>query len=53
VIRILADPQVRISVTPSNTMVFAKYMNEVGSMKHMPASWKDYFWPVAHGYQGS
>ncbi|MEO9135781.1 MAG: ABC transporter substrate-binding protein [Casimicrobiaceae bacterium] len=52
-IQILADPQVRISVTPSNTMVFAKYMNDVGSIKRMPASWKDYFWPVAHGYQGS
>jgi NitT/TauT family transport system substrate-binding protein len=51
--RILADPQVRISVAPSNTMVFAKYMHEVGSLKRMPSSWKDYFWPVAHGFQGS
>jgi NitT/TauT family transport system substrate-binding protein len=52
-IRIRADPQVRISVTPFNTMIFAKYMNEVGSIKHLPASWKDYFWPVAHGFEGS
>src|SRR6185503_9716242 len=51
--KILADPQVRISVAPSNTMVFAHYMHDVGSIKHLPSSWKDYFWPVAHGFQGS
>ena len=51
--KILADPQVRISVAPSNTMVFAKYMHDVGSIKRMPSSWKDYFWPVAHAFQGS
>ncbi|MEP7139105.1 MAG: ABC transporter substrate-binding protein [Caldimonas sp.] len=52
-IQILADPQVRIGVTPLNTMVFAKYMHEVGSIKHLPASWKDYFWPIAQGLDGS
>ncbi|HZQ61129.1 MAG TPA: ABC transporter substrate-binding protein [Casimicrobiaceae bacterium] len=52
-VQILADPQVRISVTPFNTMVFAKYMHETGSIKHLPQSWKDYFWPVAHGLKGS
>ncbi len=52
-IQILADPQVRIGVTPFNTMVFAKYMHEVGSIKHMPASWKDYFWPIAQSLDGS
>jgi NitT/TauT family transport system substrate-binding protein len=52
-ITILSDPQVRIGVTPYNTMIFAKYMHDVGSIAHMPASWKDYFWPVAHGLAGS
>jgi len=52
-VKILADPQVRISVTPYNTMVFARYMHDVGTIKHMPASWKEYFWPVAQGLQGS
>jgi NitT/TauT family transport system substrate-binding protein len=51
--RILADPQVRISVTPFNTMVFAQYMHDVGSIRHLPASWREYFWPVAHGFKGS
>ncbi len=52
-VQIIADPQVRISVTPFNTMVFARYMHETGSIKRMPGSWKDYFWPVAHGLDGS
>jgi len=52
-VQIIADPQVRISVTPFNTMVFAKYMHETGSIKRLPQSWKDYFWPVAHGLNGS
>jgi NitT/TauT family transport system substrate-binding protein len=50
---ILGDPQVRIGITPSNTMIFAQYMHDVGSIAHMPASLKDYFWPVAHGLAGS
>jgi len=52
-VQIIADPQVRISVTPFNTMVFAKYMYETGTIKRMPQSFKDYFWPVAHGLKGS
>lgn len=52
-VKILSDPQVRIGVTPHNTMVFAKYMNEVGTLKRLPSSWRDYFWPVAQGLPGS
>ena len=51
-VKILSDPQVRIGVEPHNTMVFAKYMHDVGSLKRMPATWKDYFWPVAQGLPG-
>jgi hypothetical protein len=28
-------------------------MHDVGSIKHLPASWKDYFWPVSQGLDGS
>jgi NitT/TauT family transport system substrate-binding protein len=52
-VQIIADPQVRISVTPFNTMVFAKYMYETGGIKRMPSSWKEYFWPIAQGLNGS
>lgn len=52
-VTILGDPQVRIGITPYNTMIFARYMHEVGSIKHLPSGWKDYFWPVAQGLAGS
>jgi NitT/TauT family transport system substrate-binding protein len=52
-VAILGDPQVRLGVTPYNTLIFARYMHDVGSIKHLPASWKDYFWPVAQGLAGS
>jgi NitT/TauT family transport system substrate-binding protein len=52
-VAILADPQARISTTPFNTMLFAIFMKETGSMKKTPASWKDYFFPVAHQLPGS
>lgn len=52
-VAILSDPQTRISTTPFNTMVFANYMKETGAIKHAPASWKDYFFPVAYGFPGS
>lgn len=51
-VEILSDPQVRISTTPFNTMLFANYMKEAGSIKKAPASWKDYFFPVAHKLPG-
>lgn len=51
-VEILTDPQVRISTTPFNTMLFANYMKESGSIKKTPASWKDYFFPVAHRLAG-
>jgi NitT/TauT family transport system substrate-binding protein len=50
---ILSDPQARISTTPFNTMLFAKFMHEAGSIRKAPASWKDYFFPVAHRLPGS
>jgi NitT/TauT family transport system substrate-binding protein len=51
-VEILTDKQVRISTTPFNTMLFANYMKESGSIRKTPASWKDYFFPVAHKLSG-
>jgi NitT/TauT family transport system substrate-binding protein len=51
-VEILTDPQVRVSTTPFNTMLFANYMKDAGSIKKTPASWKDYFFPVAHKLPG-
>ena len=38
---------------PQGTMKFAAHLNKVGSLKTMPASWKDYYLPVAHDLPGN
>jgi NitT/TauT family transport system substrate-binding protein len=50
---ILNDPDVEFTVTPKNTMAFAKFMHSIGSVKVMPESWKDMFFPLVHSMQGS
>ena len=51
--RIIADPENGWSQTPQRVMVFAEFMHKTGSVKRLPASWKDLFMPDAHGLQGT
>jgi len=51
--KIVAGPQVRWTLTPENTMKYADFMAEVGTLKAKPASWKDYFFPEIHDAKGS
>jgi len=51
--RVVSGPQVRWTMTPENTMKFARFMVTNGMMKDVPASWKDYFFPDIHGTNGS
>lgn len=51
--KIVTGPQVRWTMTPENTMKYADFMAEVGTLKAKPASWKDYFFPEIHGEKGS
>lgn len=37
---------------PRNTMPFALFLARTGAIKARPASWKDYFWETAHGFDG-
>ena len=46
------EPQVRWTMVPERTMVWAEFMASVGTLKVKPVSWKDYFWPEAHGMEG-
>ncbi len=50
---ILNDPQVEFTMTPKGIMKFAEFMNEVGTLKTKPASWKDVFLPEIHELPGS
>jgi NitT/TauT family transport system substrate-binding protein len=38
---------------PQGTMKFAEHLHRAGSLKRMPASWKDYYLPAAHDAPGS
>lgn len=51
--KILNDPENVFTTTPQNVMKYAEFMHKVGSIKEMPASWKDLFFPEIHDKQGS
>jgi NitT/TauT family transport system substrate-binding protein len=46
-------PQGPWTMTPENSMKFAKFMARVGTISHEPASWKDYFHSPIHDLAGS
>ena len=49
----IADPDVEYTTTPAKLMVLVDFMHKVGRLKRRPESWKDLFFPAAHGLQGS
>jgi NitT/TauT family transport system substrate-binding protein len=53
VVKILAGPQVTWTLTPENSMKYADFMYEVGSIKTKPESWKDIFFPEVYDLPGS
>lgn len=38
---------------PRNTYKFAEFLHKIGRLPTMPTGWKDYFFPIAHGLDGS
>ncbi|GAC1424477.1 MAG: ABC transporter substrate-binding protein [Candidatus Velthaea sp.] len=53
VTKIVSGAQVKWTTTPESTMVFATFMNRVGTLKNRPASWRDLFFPEIHHVRGS
>ncbi|GBE42668.1 MAG TPA: ABC transporter substrate-binding protein [Rhizobiales bacterium] len=52
--KMVGDPnEMLYSQTPERTMEFAKFMYSIGSIKNMPASWKDYYWENSYDQDGS
>ena len=45
--------EMHYSISPSRTMEFAKFMHSIGSIKNMPADWKEYFWENNYDLSGS
>jgi NitT/TauT family transport system substrate-binding protein len=51
--KMLNDPGIVFTTTPQNMMKYVAFMLKTGSIKNKPDSWKDLFFPNAHGLQGS
>ena len=49
----LLDPQRPDPLVPRNIVPFIDFTFRAGAIKVKPDSWKDLFFPVAHGWQGS
>jgi NitT/TauT family transport system substrate-binding protein len=50
---VLADPQVRFTLTPENVVKFVAFRVAIGTIRTMPGSWKDLFFPDIHHLIGS
>ncbi|NJO24022.1 MAG: ABC transporter substrate-binding protein, partial [Sphingomonadales bacterium] len=50
---LLASKNLEFTKTPSNVGKMIEFMHRVGLVKSKPASWKDLFFPEAHGLPGS
>jgi len=51
--KVVSGPQVRWTMAPEHAMKFASFMHEVGTLRVMPGSWKDLFFPEIHDLDGS
>lgn len=52
-VKMLNDPQINFTPTPSRTLPVAQFMQRIGRIKNLPASWKDLFFPEIHNRPGS
>lgn len=53
IVKLLNDPTQDYGCTPKKVMKFAEFMHRTGGIKHLPASWKDLYFPEAHDLQGN
>jgi NitT/TauT family transport system substrate-binding protein len=53
VAEIASGKQVKWTMVPESTMKYAEFMHAVGSIKVMPADWKELFFPEVHNLAGS
>ena len=53
ILAMLNDPKIVFTLTPQNMGAYVDFMHRVGSIKVKPDSWKDMFFPNAHGLAGS
>ena len=51
--KMLNDPEIRITMTPEQTVPTANFMNKTGTLKNKPTSWKDLYFQELHNLPGS
>lgn len=52
-VKMLENPKIDFKLAPSSTFPVAEFLNRIGRVKNKPSSWKDLYFPSAHGLQGS
>lgn len=50
---IITDPDSRFTTTPLKSMKYAEFLHKIGTIRTMPESWKDLFFPELHDEPGS
>ena len=53
IVKMLNDPEIRITMTPEQTFPIASFMSKTGTLKTKAGSWKDLYFPELHGLPGS
>ncbi len=53
ILKMLNDPEIRITMTPEQTLPIADFMSKTGTLKGKAASWKDLYFPELHNLPGS
>lgn len=53
ILEMMNDPQIRFTMAPEGTMRFAAFLHKIGTIKELPGSWKDMFFPEIHNLPGN
>ena len=52
-VQVLQDPSIEFTTTPENVLKYARFMHSIGSIEHLPSSWRDMFFPEISSSPGS
>ena len=51
--KMISNPDNAWTTTPQNAMRYVEFMHKVGTVKKLPADWRDMFMPESHALAGS
>lgn len=53
ILKIMQNPLIKYDLAPQKVLPFAQFMNDIGTLKNRPESWKDLFFDNIHDMNGS